>query len=299
MTRLWGFQEAGPSLALKDDKVVGGPKSRSFASLKDDKVWEILESSLMKATRFEYRFRFAIHALIYFLGFAGIPFALLLAPQLSDQAALEDKTTWLLAALSLSRQGWLTFSAATIALLVFALVFTGLGAWLRMWGSAYIGASVVKSSSMHGEAMLVDGPYRRTRNPLYLGTLLHTMGIAILMPPAGAVFAIVLLWIFQVRLALAEEPFLTQRFGQPYLDYKAAVPRFLPAPKPQIAATGARAHWGLAVLGELYFLGAFVVLAVFGWSFNAQPMRQGLLISLGLWIVVLAMLPRVKKDAGV
>ncbi len=81
--------------------------------------------------------------------------------------------------------------------------------------------------------MLADGPYRRTRNPLYLGTLLHTLGVTILMPPSGAVFAVVLLWIFQVRLALAEEPFLAARFGQPYLDYKKAVPRFLPATKPQ------------------------------------------------------------------
>ncbi len=146
---------------------------------------------------------------------------------------------------------------------------------------------------MHGEAMLADGPYRRTRNPLYLGTLLHTLGVTILMPPSGAVFAMVLLWIFQVRLALAEEPFLTARFGQAYLDYKKAVPRFLPATKPQVASAGVRPHWLQALLGELYFLAVFLVLAVFGWSFNAQPLRQGVIISVGLALVVRAFLPRV------
>ncbi len=116
---------------------------------------------------------------------------------------------------------------------------------------------------MHGETMLADGPYRRTRNPLYLGTLLHTLGVTILMPPSGAVFAVVLLWIFQVRLALAEEPFLAAQFGQAYLDYKKAVPRFLPAPKPQIPSAGARPHWVQTLLGEIYFLAVFLVLAIF------------------------------------
>jgi hypothetical protein len=150
---------------------------------------------------------------------------------------------------------------------------------------------------MHGEAMLADGPYRRTRNPLYLGTLLHTIGISIVMPPSGAVFAIALLWVLQVRLALAEEPFLASRFGQTYLNYKAIVPRFLPSLTPLVPAAGQQPHWVQSVLGELYFLGAFLVLAVLGWNFNAQPIRQGLLISLGVWLIVRAMMPMAKKQA--
>jgi hypothetical protein len=197
----------------------------------------------------------------------------------------------------LSRQGWLTFSAATVVLLAIALVFTALGAFFRIWGSAYVGSSVVKSPGMHGAAMLADGPFRRTRNPLYLGTLLHTIGVAILMPPSGALFAVALLWIFQVRLALAEEPFLAARFGQPYLDYKAAVPRFLPALTPQVPAAGAQPHWLQSLLGELYFPAAVLVLAIFGWSFNAQPIRQGLLISLGVWLIVRALLPNASQDS--
>jgi protein-S-isoprenylcysteine O-methyltransferase Ste14 len=206
-------------------------------------------------------------------------------------------STWLVLSSALSRQGWLAFDVATVVLLVMALVLTALGAGLRVWGSAYVGSSIVKSPTMHGTAMLADGPYRRTRNPLYLGTLLHTLGVTILMPPSGALFAVVFLWIFQVRLALAEEPFLAARFGQPYLDYKAAVPRFLPSPTPQIAAAGARPHWLQALLGEIYFPAAFLVLAIFGWSFNAEPLRQGLLISLGVWLVVRAFLPRAAHSA--
>jgi protein-S-isoprenylcysteine O-methyltransferase Ste14 len=250
----------------------------------------------MKATGFEYRFRFAIHTVIYVLGFCA-PW--LFIPALADVPGFTGSSIWLVLSSTLSRQGWLSFSAATIVLLVVALLFTALGAFLRIWGSAYVGASVVQSHSMHGTALLADGPFRRTRNPLYLGTLLHILGVAILMPPSGAVFAVGLLWIFQVRLALAEEPFLAARFGQPYLDYKAAVPRFLPAPTPRIPAAGAPPHWLQAVLGELYFLAAFLVLAVFGWSFNAQTLRQGLVISLGVWLIVRALLPRAGQDAPI
>jgi protein-S-isoprenylcysteine O-methyltransferase Ste14 len=250
----------------------------------------------MKATGFEYRFRFVLHAVIYILGFTA-PW--LLIPALADVPGFANKSTWLIASSMISRQGWLAFSAATIVLLVLALLFTGLGAFFRIWGSAYVGAGIVNSPSMHGNRMLADGPYRRTRNPLYLGTLLHTLGVAILMPPSGAVFTVALLWIFEVRLALAEEPFLTARFGQPYLDYKAAVPRFLPALSPQFPAAGARPHWLQAFFSELYFPAAFIVLAIFGWSFNAQPIRQGLLISLGVWLIVRALLPRPIKDAPI
>jgi len=249
----------------------------------------------MGATRFEYKFRFIVHAVIYMLGFWS-PWVNW--PGYVNPFGWTDRSTWVVLAMPLvhhgGHPGLLDFNAAVDAVLGVSLVLLALGAWLRIWGAAYVGAAVVQSHAMHGDAMLADGPYRRTRNPLYLGTLLHTIGISIVMPPSGAVFAIVLLWVFQIRLAMAEEPFLASRFGQPYLDYKARVPRFLPSLTPLAPAAGQPPQWVQAVLGELYFLGAFVVMAVFGWSFNALTIRRGILISLGVWLVVRAFLPRVK-----
>jgi protein-S-isoprenylcysteine O-methyltransferase Ste14 len=246
----------------------------------------------MQATRFEYRFRFAIHVFILVLGFGLVPLANRFTPGIIDALQVATRSTWLIAASILSRQHLLTFSTATVALLIVALVFTGLGAWFRLWGAAYVGERAVKASEMQCEHMLADGPYRRTRNPLYLGTLLHTVGIAILMPPVGAALAIALVWIFQVRLALTEESSLTAKLGEPYVAYKKAVPRFLPAPAAQVVAGGAQPRWGQAVLGELYFVGVFITMAVFGWNFNADPMFRGILISLGAGIVARAFLPQ-------
>jgi protein-S-isoprenylcysteine O-methyltransferase Ste14 len=247
----------------------------------------------MKASKFEYRFRFIIHALIYLLGFWA-PWLYL--PSLTPSGAI-DEPSWLALSTLFFRQGWLTYNAAVITLLVVALIFTALGAWFRLWGTAYVGSGIVSSGGMHSKTMLADGPYRHTRNPLYLGTLLHTLGISLLMPPSGAVFAVVLIWIFQIRLVLAEEPFLAARFGQPYLDYTAAVPRFLPALDPQVPAGGAHPHWLQAALGELYFILAFLVLAVFGWTYDKTTLRQGILISLGVWLIVRAFLPREMAEA--
>jgi protein-S-isoprenylcysteine O-methyltransferase Ste14 len=243
----------------------------------------------MKATAFEYRFRFWIHAAIFVLGFFA-PW--LLIAGITDVSGFTTHTTWLVLASLLARTGLLNFDAATLAILAMGILFTGLGAWLRTWGAAYVGASIVQSATMHGGALLADGPYRRTRNPLYLGTLLHAIGISVVMPPSGAIFTIVAIWIFQLRLALAEEPFLAARFGEPYMAYKSAVPRFLPSLKPLVPSAGKQPHWVLAILSEAYVIGVFLTLAIFGWRFNAQPLRQGILISLGISLVVLALLPR-------
>jgi protein-S-isoprenylcysteine O-methyltransferase Ste14 len=236
----------------------------------------------MQATRYEYRFRFWIQCFIYALGFVA-PWTNLPIWDSGLTTQANNEPAWLAISTLLFRQGWLTYSTAVMALLIVALVLTALGAFFRLWGAAYSGPAT---------AMPTDGPYRRTRNPMRLGLMLHTIGIAILMPPSGAIVAIVLMCLFEVRLALAEESSLAAGFGQTYVAYKTAVPRFLPAPTPQIAAAGAGPHWLQALLSEIYFVGAFLTLAIFGWGFDRTVFRQGLLISLGVAIVVRAFVPK-------
>jgi protein-S-isoprenylcysteine O-methyltransferase Ste14 len=237
----------------------------------------------MRATAFEFRFRFVVLAVIFLLGFWA-PWCVALG--------WTRLTTWLVLSSTLSKAGWLTFSAATNAVLLAAIVLAALAAWLRTWGTAYVGAGIVQSATMHGQSLLADGPYRRTRNPLYLGILLHTFALAILMPPSGAILCIVLIWIFQIRLALAEESFLAAQFGETYRAYQSRVPRFLPAPTPQLPSAGRHPRWLQAVLGEIYMLGVVITFAVFGWNFNANTLLRGVLISLGVSLVIRALLPR-------
>ena len=62
--------------------------------------------------------------------------------------------------------------------------------------------------------------------------------MAFLMPPTGALFAMVLLTVFLFRLILGEEAFLTAKLGQPYENYLSAVPRLFPRLRTQPVTHG-------------------------------------------------------------
>jgi protein-S-isoprenylcysteine O-methyltransferase Ste14 len=72
------------------------------------------------------------------------------------------------------------------------------------------------------------GPYRFSRNPIYLAFSLFQLGIAIwvnsLWLLATLVGAVALIHFIVIR---KEEQYLEQRFGAEYLDYKASVRRWL------------------------------------------------------------------------
>src|SRR4030088_2550294 len=145
----------------------------------------------MKATPFEFRFRFFILAVIYILGFA--------APW-NYWLHLDSIRTWQLLAAWPARSGWVSFSKSTIFGLLLGIARAPMGAFLRPWGTAYLRPSIVQDSALHGEGVIAAGPYRYIRNPLYLGNLFHTFALALLMPPSGAIICILAIGIFQLRL---------------------------------------------------------------------------------------------------
>ena len=248
---------------------------------------------MFKASTFEYRFRYALHLVIFVLGFtAPWNYWLHLDPP-GPNAHL-----WGILAVNLSRLGMGNIATAFNVLLAIGTALALAGAFLRTWGAAYLGANIVQSHTMHtAEAapltgMLQDGPFRHTRNPLYLGTFLHTVALALLMPVSGAVFTIVTIGVLQIRLILAEEPFLLAKLGAPYAAYCALVPRILPSIKERIAGTGLKARWPQAVLGEIYMWGVAGSFAAVGWRYDAGLLTKCVLVSLGVSMVVRALSPR-------
>lgn len=77
-------------------------------------------------------------------------------------------------------------------------------------------------------AVVTDGPYRYTRNPLYLALALFYAGIAGL---ANALWAIsllpVVLAMIHYGIIQREEKYLEQKFGAEYLRYKNTVRRWI------------------------------------------------------------------------
>jgi protein-S-isoprenylcysteine O-methyltransferase Ste14 len=237
----------------------------------------------MKASPTEFRFRFLILAVIYFLGFV--------APW-NYWLHLDSIRTWQLLAAWPARSGWISFSAATVIVLLFGTLCALKGAVLRTWGSAYLGTSVVQDAAMHGVGVVAAGPYRHVRNPLYLGTFTHTFALALLMPPSGAVFCVLAVGLFQLRLIAAEESFLTVKLGEPYLVYRAKVSRLWFAITPRVPSSTTPPNWPMAFLGEIYMWGVVVAFAVLGWRYNSILLIKGVLISLGISLIVRAFLPK-------
>lgn len=76
--------------------------------------------------------------------------------------------------------------------------------------------------------LVVDGPNRLTRNPMYLGLTGVLLSHAIARRSLSVVIPLVgFVWLIDRYQIPAEEAALEARFGQAYLDYKEAVPRWL------------------------------------------------------------------------
>jgi protein-S-isoprenylcysteine O-methyltransferase Ste14 len=236
----------------------------------------------MKATALEFRFRYLIHALLFGLGF--------ITPW-NKWLHLDTVRTWQWLASWPSRAGWLGFSASTVVVLVVGILFAVTAALLRTWGAAYLGSNVVHGDAMHGNRLVAAGPYRYMRNPLYLGTYLHTFALALLTMPSGALFLLVTIGVLELRLIGAEEAFLTEKLGEPYRAYCAVVPRIIPSLRPRVASSAVRPVWGVAALGEIYMWGVVFSFAVLGWMYKSILILQGVMVSLGLSLVMRALLP--------
>ena len=240
---------------------------------------------MFKASEYEYRFRYLLHLVIFVLGFTAPWNNVLHLDPPGPNAHV-----WGLLAVNLTQAGVGSLMAAFNVLLSVAIVLAVAGAFLRTWGSAYLGAEVVQSRSMH-TGLLQDGPFRYVRNPLYLGTFLHTLALSLLMPRSGAIFCILAIGVLQLRLILAEEPFLAARLGAPYVAYCALAPRIWPAFRARVVANGLTPRWPQAMLGEIYMWGVAGSFAVLGWRYNAWLLVQCVIVSVGVSMVVRAIRP--------
>jgi len=246
----------------------------------------------MKASAIEFRLRMWIQIGLVFLGF----WAPWIGPL--DFGRRISTLAWL--AMEISRLGIASFSVATPVVIVAGALAALVGAVLRVWGAAYLGYSTVHHEEMQGGAVMAAGPFRYVRNPLYLGGWFMMLAICLLMTPTGALFTMVLVTIFYLRLILGEEAFLAATLGEPYKEYLRAVPRLLPRLRSSLPACAAKPHWLIAVLTEINPIGVFVTLAFFSWSYDNLLMLKAVLISFGISLVVRACMPRgeAKADAA-
>jgi protein-S-isoprenylcysteine O-methyltransferase Ste14 len=84
------------------------------------------------------------------------------------------------------------------------------------------------STDLPATALVVDGIYSWSRNPLYLATTLAYVGLAIAAGSAWAIMLLVpLLAVMNIGVISREERYLEREFGDAYRAYKSRVRRWL------------------------------------------------------------------------
>jgi protein-S-isoprenylcysteine O-methyltransferase Ste14 len=77
-------------------------------------------------------------------------------------------------------------------------------------------------------ALVTTGPYRVTRNPIYIGFVLVYFGLSIVLTSMWVLLLLIpTLVILQRGVVKREEAYLERKFGDAYRAYKARVPRWV------------------------------------------------------------------------
>ena len=114
--------------------------------------------------------------------------------------------------------------ALTVGLTFVAIGFALVALSVRNFRRA--GTSVVPTEP--ATTLVVTGPYRFTRNPIYVGFVLAYFGLAIVLTSMWVLLLLIpVLVILQRGVVAREEDYLERQFGEAYRKYKARVPRWL------------------------------------------------------------------------
>jgi len=122
--------------------------------------------------------------------------------------------------------GWLVgllvalLAQPTPASLLVGLPLACVGEVLRIWASGHIEKT---------KRLASGGPYAHSRNPLYVGSLLIALGVAVACASPWVVLAVAGYFLaFYPAVMREEAAFLAEKFREEYAEWAAAVPLFWP-----------------------------------------------------------------------
>jgi protein-S-isoprenylcysteine O-methyltransferase Ste14 len=108
------------------------------------------------------------------------------------------------------------------------LIPLALGVALHAWALSVFSRSGTTPDPGGRPSVLVrDGPYRRTRNPMYLAGAPILLGAAVLLGSATPALVLPLYALGASRWVAREEARLAERFGAEWDAYRAAVRRWI------------------------------------------------------------------------
>ena len=116
-----------------------------------------------------------------------------------------------------------------VALTIMGLLLLAVSLLLMVWASREFRLAQTAVPHKIGASQLVTtGPYRYSRNPMYVSLTLLQLGIGLIMGSAWVLLALIPVLLIMNRGVIArEESYMTNQFGQQYLNYKTAVRRWI------------------------------------------------------------------------
>jgi protein-S-isoprenylcysteine O-methyltransferase Ste14 len=187
------------------------------------------------------------------------------------------------------------------AWIMLCFLFSMFGLWVRAYTVGHVpgGTSGRNTQSQRAHHLNTTGMYSIVRNPLYLGNFIIILGVLL----SIKVWWLVLLgslvfFIYMERIILAEEKFLAETYGQPYLDWREKTPAIWPDfklwQKPELPfslkTVLKREYPGLIAIGAAYFITEFITDVFFEkeklgeWLIDdiAWPIMLAVILAVGL-----------------
>jgi protein-S-isoprenylcysteine O-methyltransferase Ste14 len=158
------------------------------------------------------------------------------------------------------------------------VALTVVGELIRLWGVRHIG-TISRTRSDRLGPLVASGPFAFVRNPLYLGNILLWVGFALIAQLVWlAPVAAILLAAEYHAIVRWEEELLEARIGQPYRDYAARVPRWVPAVNSRRSTVDSQSEGDLSTVN--------CQLSTFSWS-DTLFSERGTLIAMAAGYLLL------------
>lgn len=126
---------------------------------------------------------------------------------------------WFLAS-TFAGERWVRAAGGVVIALALALAFWAIAVFRR--------AGTTPIPNQPTTAVVFEGPYRFTRNPMYLGLTLALAGVGLALDRGWIALSALLGAVLVDRYAIVrEERYLERKFGDAYLGYRRRVRRWL------------------------------------------------------------------------
>jgi protein-S-isoprenylcysteine O-methyltransferase Ste14 len=120
-----------------------------------------------------------------------------------------------------------------VRLLGVALIVVGLLSVLESFARFVMRGHGTPAPVAPPKQLVVSGQYRHVRNPMYVALVAIVLGQAAWFGSrASAAYAVLLLFLFHLRVVTYEEARLNELFGADFMAYRRSVPRWIPRVTP-------------------------------------------------------------------